>query len=293
VTGALWAAASGVGFGLFQSLNRRAVRDIDDAYVGTFLQLAIAAAVLVAASLGTEDLGQLASATTWSLVAFAAAGVVHFLLGWTLLNMSQQRIGAARTSPLLTLTPLFGLVIAAVSVGQLPSGAAAAAIVPMMAGAYLVASGGGRAGRVRPADAVFGLGTALMWAISPVLTLQGLDGLDSPLLGVTLGMLASVAGYAVALAGRGTGLGLGAIARDALAFKLAAGALVAVATWWRWLALDDETVGVVLALNLVSVPIVLFLAPLMVGRHLEHVTWRVWAGAVLVVAGSLALIAVS
>ncbi|MDP9294754.1 MAG: hypothetical protein M3O90_10100, partial [Actinomycetota bacterium] len=59
------------------------------------------------------------------------------------------------------------------------------------------------------------------------------------------------------------------------------------------LALDDETVGVVLALNLVSVPIVLFLAPLMVGRHLEHVTWRVWAGAVLVVAGSLALIAVS
>lgn len=293
MTGALWATASGVGFGLFQSLNRRAVRDIDNAYVGTFLQLAIAAVVLVAASLASEDLGQLTDASTWSLVAFAAAGVVHFLLGWTLLNMSQQRIGAARTAPLLTLTPLFGLAIAAVSVGQLPSGAAAAAIVPMMAGAYLVASGGGRAGRVRPADAVFGLATALMWAISPVLTLQGLDGLDSPLLGVTLGMLASVAAYAVALAGRGTGLGLGAIARDALAFKLAAGALVAVATWWRWLALDDETVGVVLALNLVSVPIVLFLAPLMVGRHLEHVTWRVWAGAVLVVAGSLVLIAVS
>lgn len=293
MTGALWATASGVGFGLFQSLNRRAVRDIDNAYVGTFIQLAIAAAVLVVASVASEDLSKLADASAWSLVAFAAAGVVHFLLGWTLLNMSQQRIGAARTSPLLTLTPLFGLAIAAVSVGQLPTAAAAAAIVPMMAGAYLVASGGGRAGRVRPADAVFGLGTAVMWAISPVLTLEGLDGLDSPLLGVTVGMLASVAAYAVALAGRGTGLGLGAIARDALAFKLAAGVLVAVATWWRWLALDDETVGVVLALNLVSVPIVLFLAPLMVGRHLEHVTWRVWAGAVLVVAGSLALIAVS
>jgi drug/metabolite transporter (DMT)-like permease len=290
VTGALWATASGVGFGLFQSLNRRAVRDIDNAYVGTFLQLAIGAVVLVVASLASEDLGQLTNASTWSLVAFAAAGVVHFLLGWTLLNMSQQRIGAARTSPLLTLTPLFGLAIAAISVGQLPSGAAAAAILPMMAGAYLVTSG---SGRVRPSDAVFGLGAALMWAVSPVLTLQGLDGLDSPLLGVTLGMLASVAAYAVALAGRGTGLGLGAIARDALAFKLAAGVLVAVATWWRWLALDDETVGVVLALNLVSVPIVLFLAPLMVGRHLEHVTWRVWAGAALVVAGSLALIAVS
>jgi hypothetical protein len=42
----LWAAASGIGFGLFQGLNRRAVRDIGDPYASTFLQLAVAAAVL-------------------------------------------------------------------------------------------------------------------------------------------------------------------------------------------------------------------------------------------------------
>ena len=48
----------------------------------------------------------------------------------------------------------------------------------------------------------------------------------------------------------------------------------------------------VLALALVSVPIVLFLSPLLVGRQLERVTRRVWLGAGLVVAGALALIAV-
>ena len=284
MTGALWAAASGIGFGLFQSLNRRAIRDIDDAFVSTFLQLLIAAVVLVAACVVTGDLDRLAGAPADAVAAFMAAGVVHFLLGWTFLNLSQKRIGAARTAPLLTLSPLFGLVIAALTVGDLPSAAALAAIAPMVAGAWLVA--GGR--RVRAADAVFGLGCALMWAISPVFTVHGLDGLSSPLLGVTLGMVASAAAYGLAMTRRS----LGGIARGALAFKLLAGLLVALATWWRWIALDGASVGVVLALSLLSVPTVLFLAPLMVGRHLERVGPRVWAGSTLVVGGALALLAV-
>jgi len=154
----------------------------------------------------------------------------------------------------------------------------------MVAGAWLVSGGRG----LRPADAVFGLGCALMWAISPVFTVHGLGGIDSPLLGVTIGMVASAAAYGVAMTRRP----LGGIARGALAFKLIAGLLVALATWWRWIALDDASVGVVLALSLLSVPTVLFLAPLMVGRHLERVGPRVWAGSSLVVGGALALIAV-
>jgi drug/metabolite transporter (DMT)-like permease len=286
VTGALWAAASGIGFGLFQSLNRRAVRDIDDAFVSTFLQLLVAAVVLLVLCVASGDLDRLADAPASSVAAFMAAGVVHFLLGWTFLNLSQKRIGAARTAPLLTLSPLFGLLVAAITVGETPSAAALVAIAPMVAGAWLVA--GGR--RVRLADAVFGLGCALMWAISPVFTVKGLDGIASPLLGVTLGMVASAAAYGAAMAG--TRRALGGIARGALSFKLLAGLLVAMATWWRWIALDGAAVGVVLALSLLSVPTVLLLAPLMVGRHLERVGARVWAGSALVVAGALALIAV-
>jgi drug/metabolite transporter (DMT)-like permease len=286
VTGALWAAASGIGFGLFQSINRLAVRDMD-AYVSTFLQVTIAFLVLFAISLATEDLQPLLHARAWPIVAFAGAGLVHFLAGWTFLNLSQKRIGAARTSPLLTVTPVFGLALAALVFGELPSAAALGAVALMVAGAFLVSSSG-PAARLR--DARFGLACALMWALSPLLTVEGLDGGLSPLLGVTIGMLASVVAYAVVLAVRG---GLGDVRRGALAVKLFAGALVALATWSRWVALDDAAVGVVLALNLVSVPIVLFLAPLLSGRHLEQVTGRVWGGAALVVAGSLALIAVA
>src|SRR6185436_9988409 len=97
---------------------------------------------------------------------FAAAGIVHFLLGWTFLNMSQRRIGAARSSPLLTMSPVFALGVAAVVAGQVPSPAQLGLIVPMVAGAYLVA-GGRREAHL--ADALPGLACALMWGVSPVL----------------------------------------------------------------------------------------------------------------------------
>ena len=46
VSGVIWGAASGLGFGLFQAVNVRAVRQLDDVYLSTFLQLVVAALVL-------------------------------------------------------------------------------------------------------------------------------------------------------------------------------------------------------------------------------------------------------
>jgi drug/metabolite transporter (DMT)-like permease len=289
VSGVLWATASGIGFGLFQSLNRRAIRGIEDPYVSTFLQLSVATAILVVASLVSEDLSQLGDASGEAIALFAVAGVIHFVLGWLLLNMSQMRIGASRTAPLITLTPLFGVVLAAVALRELPSAGAFAAIVPIMVGAWLLAS---RSGDVRiERDSIFAFGTAFMWALSAVMTVEALEGLDSPLLGVTLGLLAATAALGGALFARGSLGAIRSIARNTLALKLSAAVLVAFATWFRLLALGETDVAVVLATNLVGVPITLVLAPLMVGRHVEEANARVWLGGLLVVAGVLTLIA--
>jgi drug/metabolite transporter (DMT)-like permease len=290
VSGVLWATASGIGFGLFQSLNRRAIRGIEDPWVSTFLQLSVATAVLAVASVASEDLGQLADASGKSIAIFAVAGVIHFVLGWLLLNVSQMRIGASRTAPLITLTPLFGVALAAVTLGELPSAAALAAIAPIMVGAWLLASRGSGDVRIER-DSVFAFGTAFMWALSAVLTVEALEGLDSPLLGVTLGLLAATATLGGALLARGSFGAVRSIASGTLALKLFAAVLVAFATWFRLLALDETDVAVVLATNLIGVPITLVLAPLLVGRHLEQADARVWGGGALVVAGVLALIA--
>ncbi len=292
MSGVIWAAASGLGFGLFQSVNVRAVRQLDDVYVSTFLQLISASLVLVLLSSITGELSAVGDLTAWAIVSFTIAGAVHFFMGWTLLNTSQHRIGAARTAPLLATVPLWGIAIAAVVYSELPPAAAWIGIVAMVAGALTVSSPKAMAG-MRWGDARFALATAFLWALSPIFTIEGLEELDSPILGVTIGMVSSALAYgALTAVGAASRARPRDLPRAGLAVKMSAGALVAIATWWRFEALGLSPVGVVLALNLLAVPTVLLLAPMLAGRRSERVTARVWLGAGLVIAGSLALIAV-
>jgi drug/metabolite transporter, DME family len=293
MTGVVWAAVAGIGFGLFQSVNRAALRGMD-AYASTFLQLLVSATLLVAASLAAGDPGRLAAAPAAAWWSFAAAGLLHFSVGWTLLNLSQQRLGAARTSPLLATVPLFGVAVAAVTLREVPSSLELAGVALMVAGVYAVeldriggSRGPGRGQGVAWTASLFGLGTALCWAVSPILIRRGLRELPSPLLGVTVGMVAATLAHGLTLPLRGR-RGL-RFTKDALAWKLAAGVLVAVSTWTRWYAVALVPVAVVLALGLLSVPTVMAVAPALVGRRAEPITAPVLAGAALVVAGALVI----
>ena len=290
MTGVALAAVAGVGFGLFQSVNRAALRGMD-AYASTFLQVLVSAAILVAVSLAAGDPGRLAAAPASAWWRFAAAGLVHFSVGWTLLNLSQQRLGAARTSPLLATVPLFGVVIAAVALQEVPSALELGGMGLMVGGVYAIEvdrAGGWRSSSATVAwtASLFGLGTALCWAVSPILIRQGLRDLPSPLLGVTIGLVAATLAYGLALPLRRRGL---RFTREALAWKLAAGGLVAVSTWARWSSVALVPVAVVLALGLLSVPTVLAAAPALVGRQAERVTAPVLAGSALIVAGALVI----
>jgi DME family drug/metabolite transporter len=290
VSGALLAAASGVGFGLFQSLNVRGARASEDPYASTFVLVGVAAVVLLVVSLAAGELASATDAPLWALRDFAIAGILHFLAGWSLLNLSQQRIGAARTSPLLSTTPLFGVAVALVTIGQSPSAVALAGIALMSTGAYVAATRGGQQAP-RLGDALPGLACALMWALSPIFILDGLEGFHSPIMGLTIGLIASMLAFlAISLLSRGIGRTWQAVAGATASLKVLAGLLVGISTWWRWAALEDASVGVVLALNLLSVPIVLFVAPLIAGRHLERVTLGIGVGAALVMSGALTLV---
>ncbi len=295
MTGPALAAAAGLGFGVFQTLNRRAVGGMNDAYLATFLQLLTALGVLVAATLATEDLGLLGDATALSLFYFSLAGVIHFSLGWTLLNVSQMRIGAARTSPLLATTPVFGAAIAVLILQEVPGAWVWLGVALVTAGALVVSlervtdEGWG----VSWDDALPGILTALAWATSPILIKEALEGLPSPLLGLTLGMVVAVLVYAVALPFRPRVAGPAIGSRLSLLFKLLAGLMVGLSVWARWAALDYTSIAVVLALGLLSVPIVLLLSPLLMGRHVERVTLQIWGGAALVVVGGLVLVLLS
>jgi drug/metabolite transporter (DMT)-like permease len=203
-----------------------------------------------------------------------------------------MRIGAARSSPLLATTPVFGAAIAVLVLQEVPGWVVWLGVVLVTAGALVVSlervaeEGWG----VSWHDALPGLATSLAWATSPILIKEGLEGLPSPLLGLTLGMVVAVLVYAIALPLRPEVDGPALGSRVSLAFKLLAGLMVGLSVWARWASLDYTSIAVVLALGLLSVPVVLLLSPLLMGRHVERVTLQIWLGAALVVVGGLVLV---
>ena len=296
--GVLLATAAGLGLGLFQTVNRRAVLGLD-VFMATFIQLLVSAVVLITISLLTVNLAvlQTTSLTTW--LSFAGAGLIHFFLGWTFLNASQKRVGAARTTSLTGALPLFGMVLAALILGEFPTILAVFGVLLIVSGVYLVnykrlqqrhpvsreqgLEGGWRS--LMP-----GLLAALCWAISPIFFRYGLAQLPSAILGLTFGILLSVIGYALVLAFRGLTTPINQIPTNYLMTKIIAGLLSALSMWAYWGAIGLAPVGLVLALSLLSVPVVIFLSPLLVGQDLEQVTSHVWLGSGLIVVGSLAAI---
>ena len=298
MSGALWALAAGVGFGLFQSFNRQAVRGMN-VYVATFVQLAVSAVILAVISVLTEDLNLLFNAPLKVYLYFVAAGFFHFLIGWTFLNASQKKIGASRTSPLIGTNPVFAAVIAALTLKEFPTWLELIGIGIIVVGAYLISSenldsenqnGKPRTWAVILETSWLGLSAAFFWALSPIVIRLGLKDLPSPLLGVTIGVTASAVAYGIILLFQRKQWLTEPITSETWVYKLIAGVLVGLSTWMRWVALDLAPVAVVLALSMISAPTVLVLSPLISGKHLERVTTLLLFGTGLILGGALLLI---
>ncbi len=292
LAGALYAALAGVGFGVFQVFNRKA-RVGFNVYRATFTLLFVSAILLAIGSILTEDLSLLLQTPVSAYVNFGLAGLIHFFLGWTLITVSQNRVGAARTGALVGATPLFATLVAALAFDEFLSPPVLVGVVTVVAGVYFVSvSGKNEANPVRFSwrDSIYGLGVALCFSISPIFIRGGLDELGSPLLGVTIGMAVSAIAYGIILLLRNERLNLNQVPRDSLYYQVAAGLFVGASTWIRWLALTMAPVAVVLALGRLNVPVVIILSIFLIGQKEERVTGRVWLGATLVVAGSLLLI---
>lgn len=290
MSGIALAITAGVGFGLFQAVNRRANSGID-AYRATFGLLFIGTIALAVFAAITQDIDELWAAPISSLFFFGGAGIVHFYFGWTFLSLSQQQVGAARTGATAAATPLVGSLLAAAILGEALTLITGAGVVLVVTGlAILSLRGMSNIAGVDRQIPWFGLGAAASWGTSPIFIRWGLEGLSSPLLGVVVGMAAATLAYGVSLTVTGRWGGSGAIARSNLMWLVLAGLLVAVAIASQWSSYDLIAIAVAITLMQLSAPVVIATAPLIVGTQMERVTPPVLIGTGLIMAGSILVI---
>ena len=83
ISGVIWAAVAGIGFGFSQLANRGVNRRTDALSAATAMVTAMLA-VLVVATVLTGEIGSVGSIPAAAAGWFIAAALVHFLVGWTL-----------------------------------------------------------------------------------------------------------------------------------------------------------------------------------------------------------------
>jgi drug/metabolite transporter (DMT)-like permease len=292
MVGVVPALLAAVGFAMFQIVNRRALAGVD-VYRGTATLLAVGSVVLGGIAFASGDAPLLAAAPIAAIAYCAAAGFVHFFCGWTLLGLSQMRLGVARTGVVIGTVPLFGAVIAAVFLDEELSPIAVAGLVLVVAGVGVVISARSApvVGSVgRPAVGVAaGLATALCWSVSPVLIRQGLADLPSPVMGAAIGAAACAAVYGLAIVLTRRRAQARPVTAATGKLLLLAGALVALSIWMQWTAFDLAPVAVVLSLLQLTPPSVVLLASWL-SPEAGRIAGRVWVGSGVTAAGSLVLI---
>ena len=94
---------------------------------------------MIISTLILEDIKHLTLYLTWQgIFNFAVAGIIHFVLGWTLLTVSQNRIGASRTSALVGTAPIFATLIGYLFFQEILSFLTILGIILVVSGIYLV-----------------------------------------------------------------------------------------------------------------------------------------------------------
>ena len=283
MTGPLWALVAAIGFAFLQVSNRKA-NQLVDAYRTAFgLLVAVETVLLVRAAL-IGDFGLLFSAPLPAVVIFGVTTLFHFVGGWTLLALSQQTIGVARTGALVSAAPIIGTLVAAIALDEPLTVSIAGGVVLAVIGVALISLSGKVAGSDEWRRPWFALAVALIWGSTPILIRFGLERFDHPIEGLTIGLASSVIVYAGLLTA--TGRWRLPMPTTAIRWIAFAGLCGAIAVSSQWLSFDLTTIAIAITIQQLSVIFVIALVPMMFHQPFERMNPRFFAGVMLVLTGA-------
>lgn len=283
--GVVWALVAALGFGFTQTINRKS-NLLVGAFRTAFGLLAAVEAVLVVRMLVTGEYRLLADAPISSFAYFSGSASIHYVLGWTLLALSQHQIGVARTGAVVAAAPLVGTLLAAVILDEPLGLGTLGGVILTVAGVALVSiSRAPEVGRSRWVLPGYGLAVAACWGSSPMLIRKGLEGIDAPVLGLTVGLafalvvqagILAVGGYWKREAWEGR----------AVPWMALGGVTGSIGIGAQWISFGLTTIAIAITVQQLATLVVVALAPLMFDAVVERINTLLLTGTAAMLAGS-------
>lgn len=137
--GILFAVSAAAFFSLSHITVRQGVQKVG-VRAGTGIMLLSGTALTTIIAFLLHGVEPLRSTSISGVLNFAAAGVIHFLLGWIFINNASLRIGATRVSAMTSVTPLFATLIAFFTLRQSVNLTILGGIILITLGIYAIAT---------------------------------------------------------------------------------------------------------------------------------------------------------
>lgn len=286
--GAAWALVAALGFGFIQTSSRKS-NQLIDAYRTSFGLLVTVVVVLIVRAAVTGEIELILQAPAAAVALFTASTFFHFIGGWTLMGLSQQKIGIARTGALVSASPLVGTILAAIFLDEPFTVILLVGVLLAVVGVALISMSAGRSETGGWGSPWRGLLVATIWGISPILIRLGLAHFDHPVAGLTIGLGISVVIYAVILTVVGAWR-RSPVPGRAIGWMVFGGVAGAVAVAAQWLSFDLTTIAVAITLQQLSTLTVVALTALLFREPFERMNLRFFLGTAAMLAGALLVV---
>ena len=280
----LLALLAAFGFGLAAILLRRALRSATP-LAAAMVSVGFTTVFVCLLALATVPVGRL---LTWRIAPFLVAGLLAPGLARLSFYVGVDRVGVARAMPLVSMAPVFAVLVAVVALGERPSPLVLLAVACIVAGGLLVATRDAGTGAWRRIDLAFPLVGAVGFALRDNIFRYGFRRYDEPILAAAAAAIASVAVMGL-LGVQPIRAGRVRLTRQSLALLAASGLCEALAYITALRAFREGNVSIVSPLVSTHGLFAVVLAAIFL-RDLERVTWRLAVATVLIVAGTLVVV---
>jgi drug/metabolite transporter (DMT)-like permease len=283
---------TGLGFAGNNVFIRQAVFRTKEPGSSVFISILFGAVVFSLAFAISGNTSQLNTASPQAIAVLAGAGIIHFILGRWLLYYSLKLIGANRGGPLLSSSTLVAVILGITIMDEPFTWGLAIGVVFIIIGVVLVSSesSGNRISDSAPVKGnmvkgvAAGLLAGICYGVTPVLVKIAIDEGNSPYTAIFISYLTALL---LVLIHRLISRKLGELLvfyRKAMVPMSLGVVSISMAQLCRYVSLDYIPVSVVSPLNSTAnlFTVVLSFA---INRGIEVFTWKIIAGAMLIVGG--------